>query len=186
MSSSKNIFFISDTHFGHENLYDFVDDKGDPARFPHDNALDCDALMVENWNKVVKPGDRVYHLGDVAIKKAHLPTMAKLNGRKVLIRGNHDIFELKEYAKYFDDVRGTHKIENIILSHYPIHKGSIPGWATANVHGHTHLRDVRQYFFGFKTPFLDTFYHNMSVERINYTPMAYEDLRTKISLSNHE
>lgn len=182
MSSTKNIFFVSDTHYGHENLYDFVDDNGDPARFPHDNAVDCDALMVQNWNRVVKPGDRVYHLGDVAIKKAHLSTMAKLNGRKVLIRGNHDIFELKEYAKYFDDVRGTHKIDSVILTHYPIHRENVPHWCKKIIHGHTHLRNVKKRFLGFRTWIDDPLYINVCVEKTNYTPVAYEDIKAKYGI----
>jgi calcineurin-like phosphoesterase family protein len=173
---SKNIFFISDTHFGHDAMYRFLREDGTKVR-NFDSAAVADEHMIAQWNSVVRPGDRVYHLGDIAMKAAFLPILERLNGRIILIRGNHDIFKLKQYVPYVDDVRGTHKIDNILLSHYPIHPHSIPRWCVANVHGHVHTRNVHHKIFNFRTPFADRRYFNVSVENINYTPIAYEDLR---------
>lgn len=49
--------------------------------------------MVEQWNKLVKPKDRIYVLGDVAIKRSGLKILEQLNGRKVLVKGNHDCLD---------------------------------------------------------------------------------------------
>jgi calcineurin-like phosphoesterase family protein len=110
-------FLVSDTHFGHSNLYEFKDYAGNPARAPYTTAEECDEIMIANWNSVVRPHDKVYHLGDVAIRRKHIGLMSRLNGKKVLIRGNHDIFPLEDYTPHFYDVRGSHKLGDFILDH---------------------------------------------------------------------
>lgn len=178
---TKNRFIISDTHFGHSALYKFMADDGSHARHPFTSAEECDEIMVQNWNAVVGKFDRVYHLGDVAIKRDQLKILKRLNGKKVLIRGNHDIYDLKDYAPYFDDIRGTHKLDNYILSHYPIHPGNIPRWCESNVHGHVHLRSVKHRLLNLRLPFLDHRYKNVCVEKTNYTPVSYDSLPTYLS-----
>ena len=61
---SYNIFIISDTHFSHENMYQFFNYDGTKMR-PWNRAEDADDFMIEKWNSMVKPNDKVYHLGDV-------------------------------------------------------------------------------------------------------------------------
>jgi calcineurin-like phosphoesterase family protein len=163
----QTTFIISDTHFGHQNMYGFTDDAGNPARFPYTSADECDAVMFERWNAVVKPTDKVYHLGDVAIKRTAIKTMASLNGTKVLIRGNHDIFQLSDYTPYFKDIRGSHKLGDFILSHYPIHTESLRSkWCKGNIHGHVHLRDVLN----------SPLHFNACVEMTNYSPIPFDDI----------
>jgi calcineurin-like phosphoesterase family protein len=91
-----DIFIISDTHFGHQNACKFLRKDGVTKLRPWDNAEEMDEALIENWNKVVKPNSRVYHLGDVVINRRALPTLYRLNGDKVLIKGNHDIFKLTD------------------------------------------------------------------------------------------
>lgn len=58
-----NIFFISDTHFSHENMYQFFNYDGTKMR-PWDSAEDADDFMIEKWNSIVKPMlmcDKVTH-----------------------------------------------------------------------------------------------------------------------------
>ena len=71
-----------------------------------ETADEMDDAMVENWNSVVKPHDKVYHLGDAVIQRRCLKTLGRLNGKKQLIRGNHDIFRTKEYMEYFEEIHG--------------------------------------------------------------------------------
>lgn len=78
----NDIWVISDTHFQHINIVE----KFIPAR-PFKDIHHHDEMLIENWNKVVKPGDKVYHLGDVFIGN---PIMFKglwprLNGSKRLV-----------------------------------------------------------------------------------------------------
>jgi calcineurin-like phosphoesterase family protein len=102
---SKNVFIVSDTHFGHANICKFTC-RGVRLR-PWDRIEDHDEALVANWNAVVKPTDKVYHLGDVAIAKKSLDILSRLHGDKILIRGNHDIFKLEDYAKHFRDIRAS-------------------------------------------------------------------------------
>jgi calcineurin-like phosphoesterase family protein len=159
-----NIFLISDTHFGHGNILNFKDKEGNAVR-PFSSVEEMDETLIENWNKVVKPTDKIYHLGDVAIPRKGLDCLARCNGDKILIRGNHDIFKLKDYMQYFRDIRGYNVIDRFIFSHIPIHSES-KGRFKANIHGHLHTNKLE-----------DKFYFNVSVEQINYTPINFEEIK---------
>ena len=60
----NNIFFTSDQHFGHKGMVHFTRKDGTKLR-PYDSVESMNESLVENYNKVVKPGDIVYFLGDV-------------------------------------------------------------------------------------------------------------------------
>ena len=100
--------------------------------------------MIERWNSVVKPGDKVYHLGDVSIKYGHDlgRVMTRLNGKKRLIRGNHDIYPTKTYLQYFDEIYGVRVLADMILSHIPLARDSITERFNVNVHGHLHANVI--------------------------------------------
>lgn len=166
----KNTFFISDPHFGHEKVSKFLRKDGTNLR-PFESAFDMDETLVSNWNSVVKPEDKVYVLGDVAMARKHIATVSRCNGRKVLIRGNHDIFKLADYVDHFEDVRGVHVMpaRDMILSHIPLHPDSVNRFRV-NVHGHLHDNLIE-----------DHRYVSVCVEQINYTPIAYEDLQILIA-----
>lgn len=169
-------WIVSDTHFGHENCYKFTDMRtGELIRPWAKTASEADAIMMAKWNDHIAPNDKVYHLGDVAIPRSGLKCMEKLHGKKVLIRGNHDIFRMADYAEYFYDIRGTHKIDNLILSHYPIHHESIPVWCINNIHGHTHTNMVR-----LEDDSLDHRYTNVCIEHTNQAPVELDQLRDEI------
>lgn len=177
MSNRKLI--TSDHHLLHHNIYRFTNASGKRIRPWAENATEADEMMIEAWNSVVRKGDTVYHLGDVAIKRPGLKLLERMNGRKILVRGNHDIFKLKDYLPYFADIRGTHKIGKMILSHYPIHPASVPHWCLANVHGHIHEKTVmRRTWYGRRAP--DTRYFNACVEAIGLAPIEIEDLEARI------
>lgn len=165
-------FVVADTHFGHRNIITFAGAEGQRLR-DFETIEEMDELMVENWNKVVGPTDRVYHLGDVAINRKALSILNRLNGKMVLVKGNHDIFKLKDYLPYFDDIRAmiVRPKMGITFSHVPIHPGSL-GRFSFNVHGHIHDRQV---LLEDGTP--DERYFCVSVERINYTPIDMEELK---------
>lgn len=78
-------WFTSDQHFGHVNILSFC---GRPFR----SVEHMNECLVDNWNAVVEPGDLVYVLGDWAMGKLadSLEYTTRLNGRKILLSGNHD------------------------------------------------------------------------------------------------
>ncbi len=181
----SNTFFISDTHWGHTACWQTFKAKKpgtnssegseEPMR-PFESTEDMDETMIQNWNDVVQPGDKVYHLGDFAIAKKNIAVAARLNGDKILVRGNHDIYPLKLYTPYFRDVRGSHKLENFIMTHIPIHPDSVARWCDGNIHGHLHDGFVPHPKWPTKP---DPRYYCVSVERINYTPIEFGELKER-------
>lgn len=135
--------------------------------------------MVENWNKVVRPVDKIYHLGDVVINRKSLPILGRLNGKKRLVRGNHDIFKTADYLPYFDEIYGIRVFSDlgVVLTHVPIHPESLERWKY-NIHGHLHANKVPDPKNRFRP---DPRYICVSVEQINYTPVELESLLTDLS-----
>lgn len=169
-----NIWLVSDTHFGHEGTACiFKRADGSPLR-PFINAEEQDIVLMERWNKVVKPSDHVYHLGDVCMRKEFLWLVGKLNGHKRLVRGNHDIFPTKEYLKYFEEIYGVRVFEGLVLSHIPLHPESIKSIWT-NVHGHIHDGEVM------RAGKPDARYFNITVEHTDYAPISLEEARKRIT-----
>ena len=166
------VFLVSDTHFGHAGVCRFLREDGTKLR-PWDSPEEMDEYMVEAWNKKVRPNDKVYHLGDVVINRRALKILALLNGDKVLIRGNHDIFRDTEYRHYFREIRAYHVMNGMILSHIPIHSDSLGRFGT-NIHGHLHSNRVM------KDGVVDTRYHCVCVEQTDFAPILFEDVVKRI------
>ena len=174
------VFLVSDTHFGHAGVCRFMRNDGVTKLRPWDNPEEMDEEMVKRWNETVRPNDKVYHLGDVVINRKSLNIMHRLNGDKVLIRGNHDIFKLEDYTKYFRDVRGYHVMNGMILSHIPVHEESL-GRFGVNIHGHLHANRVKMKDpFGYREPIVDPRYHCVCVEQTDFRPILFEDVIKKI------
>ena len=177
-----SVFLVSDTHFGHKGVCHFTrNDKVTKLR-PWDTPEEMDEAMVKAWNERVGPKDKVYHLGDVVINRKALPTMDRLNGDKVLIRGNHDIFPDDEYRKYFRELRAYHVVEGMIFSHIPLHPESL-GRFGVNVHGHLHANRVMKAGPAsgeFATQVFDPRYHCVCVEHTDFAPILFEDVKKRI------
>lgn len=165
-----SIFYCSDHHLGHSKMLIFKNFDGTPARV-FDNVNDMNDAIIYNHNSVVKKSDEVYFLGDVAIELDSLSLLGRMNGKKKLIRGNHDIFHINHYLKYFDDILGTMTIvDNFILSHIPLHPNCISKRYINNVHGHLHHNTIK-----------DNKYFNVCLEKINYTPIEHSELLKQIN-----
>ena len=138
-----------------------------------------DEVLIENWNKVVKPGDKVYHLGDVWMGSAEKAekTLSRLNGQKRLILGNHDGGKDRLLHKFFRkiDLWRTWRDHGLIFTHLPMHESGLQFgesgqgkevWPALNIHGHIHANPSP------KGP-----YRCVCVEQTNYTPINIEELR---------
>lgn len=143
-SRTAKTFFTADLHFGHPNVIGF--DKR-----PFENVRQMDRELIERWNKVVTEDDLVYILGDLMWKNYHnkpASLISKLNGRKILVRGDQDLFLTKvgidnlfeKVADYMNiDVElEDGKTKTLILSHYfiPFYEKRASG--AIHLHGHTH------------------------------------------------
>lgn len=171
-----NIFVISDTHFCHKNILTFMDSRT-PNTLLRPGFMDVDhmnEIIIQNWNKVVQPQDKVYHLGDFTFgSKNNIEKIApRLNGHKRLILGNHD-YDAKFYYPYFEQVMswrqfGLDKFKRpVFLCHYPLDIAAFDYRArdALNIHGHLH------------SSITDKPYHvNVCVEKINYTPRTIEEI----------
>lgn len=140
------IFYIADLHFGHANIIKY-DNR------PFRTVTGMNETLIENWNKAVSKNDTVYILGDLCWdKESKWPSLlARLNGNKVLIRGNHDPKHMKaETKRFFQDIKDYKEIDDngrkVILSHYPIpfHKDDY-NERTLMLYGHVHA--TREYWY---------------------------------------
>ena len=165
-------YIISDTHFGHTNSLTFMRSDGKPLR-PFTSVEEMDETIVDNWNNVVRPNDKVIHLGDVVINKKSLPILSRLNGEKKLIMGNHDNADMAVYAQYFYDVKAYREFDSCIMSHVPIHTGSVDRWS-ANIHGHLHSNYVL-----LPDGTRDYRYFNCSVDcdDMNFFPKSWDEIK---------
>ena len=159
------VFFISDTHLGHDNILKFT--KNDGTRLRNFESLDhMHQTIIDNWCAKVGPNDKVYHLGDVAFTRRGLDIIGSLPGIKRLVRGNHDNYSTNTYKKYFNEIYGVRQLDGYWFTHIPIHPGSLGERAKANVHGHLHANTVD-----------DSRYLNVSVERIDFTPISFDEVK---------
>lgn len=173
---SKNIWVISDTHFNHANILTFTSSDGTPIRgHRFESVSDMDNHMIYAWNSVVNPGDKVYHLGDVVIGDREgwmKSNWSKLNGKKVLIVGNHDDIKMMARGSFFSSVYESRDLREfgLLLTHRPAHTSQLWDYnrdrPMKNIHGHIHEKP---------NPSLD--HVNVSVEAVNYTPVNIEELR---------
>lgn len=161
------IFIVSDHHFGQKSF--LLSKDGRPAMRDFPSVEEMNETLVDRHNSVVTPNDKVYFLGDVALNKKYLPVLSRMNGKKKLIMGNHDIYGAKEYLKYFYDVCAfrVFTADRIVLSHVPIHESELGGRWAANIHGHLHREIVN-----------DNRYFCACVEQLDYTPINYELIKT--------
>lgn len=174
----SKVFLVSDTHFGHKGITQFLRADGVTKVRPWTDPDTMDEEMTDLWNETVGPNDKVIHLGDVVINRNRLPMLDKLHGKKKLVMGNHDIFKDNDYNKYFYRVHAIIKMGTVYLSHVPIHRGSIPRWCLGNIHGHLHERVVTMPVTldtGEQVDIPDPLYLNVSVEHTGYKPILFEE-----------
>ena len=187
-----SVFLVSDTHFGHAGVCRFTRNDGVTKLRPWDSAEEMDEAMVKAWNDRVRPTDKVYHLGDVVINRKSLSIMSRLNGDKVLIRGNHDIFRDTDYREHFRELRAYHVMNGMILSHIPVHAESL-GRFGVNIHGHLHANRVKkargvdartgEVLY---SDAIDPRYHCVCVEQTDFAPILLEEVIARIEAEGGE
>lgn len=125
-----NIFFTSDTHFGHKNIIKY-------CNRPFNDVNEMNEILISRWNSKVNPDDLVYHLGDFSMRA--VPEIRKrLNGDICLIRGNHDVdenFGFKSIKDYDEVIVHNQKI---ILFHYGLRTWHHDIRGVWHLYGHSH------------------------------------------------
>lgn len=166
-----NIWLISDTHFGHENIQ-LPEYGGRPEGFEN--------KIISNIKKKLKPKDLFIHLGDVCFGQEVLwhgeLQAATVGCYRWLIRGNHDT---KSTSWYLD--HGWHSVaeslylkafgKNILFSHIPKPDDGYD----LNIHGHFHNTTHRS-----QEPELLAIKNDkqilIAVEYSDYAPISLRDL----------
>ena len=172
----SNIFVTSDHHFGHENILKFKDNSGKVIR-DFSDVTEMNEIMIQRWNSVVSPQDKIYHLGDVFFgsEDSANDILKALNGHKRLILGNHDNGKNKVLHMNFEKISMWRNFgkEGLLLTHVPVHPSTLienrfTGKQMINVHGHIHQN---------KSP--EGPYKCVCVDHpgINYYPINIEELR---------
>ncbi|OPA78507.1 phosphoesterase [Paenibacillus selenitireducens] len=162
----SKVFFISDHHFGHGGIIDF-------ESRPFKTVDEMNQVMMDRWNAVVLPEDKVFHLGDFSFlnKEKTANIVNQLHGYKHLILGNHDRGRARSWwlDVGFDEV-SEHPIiykDFFFLTHEPMYMNKHMPYV--NVHGHIHGQkyEGKNYF-------------NVSVEHWEYTPITFEQIRDSV------
>jgi calcineurin-like phosphoesterase family protein len=177
----SNIFMTADTHLGHDSIRRH-------CNRPWKTVEEMDEALIARWNFVVGKKDQVYVLGDFAMYKKipgvdsmtqYRRAFQQLNGKKFLIKGNHDSMSREVYRECFSEVYDgildkTIDHQRVTLCHYPMVSWNASYHGSWSLHGHTHNRlkeveNVLRLDVGVDNP------------EWNYTPVPWDILRTKMS-----
>jgi calcineurin-like phosphoesterase family protein len=173
-----SLFFTSDPHYWHANIIRFCDR-------PFASMEQMVEALIVNHNRVVKPSDDVWFLGDLFFCREDVAhrLLDRLNGRLHLVMGNHDkviarspslqqrFASVHEHRAYLNiSIRG--EALNLVLDHYPMHSWNKAYHGAYNLHGHVHSKVAcdgvhRRYDVG--------------VDANDYTPVSIEHIHRTLS-----
>ena len=180
----RKTFFTSDLHFFHANILKYTNR-------PFRSVLEMNEALINNWNSCVSKSDIIWIIGDFAFadETKILNIVSRLNGEKHFVMGNHDqIFKKHDFKQelkkhnfivhsaleeiYVVDANHSHGKQHIALCHFAMrvwnksHRGS---W---HLYGHSH---------GTLPDDLNSLSTDVGVDRWNYTPVEYAELKELFS-----
>ena len=158
----QNIWFVSDTHFGHVSILYFHPLRREACgvtleelQSDKNSAIaKHDQWLINKWNETVRKQDTVYFLGDFCLKNKEYTEniLRQLKGKKFLIRGNHDksLNGLENYFEWVGDIKEAKFTNNqfkfidpnetfcVEMCHFPFLSWNRRPHGTCMVHGHSH------------------------------------------------
>jgi calcineurin-like phosphoesterase family protein len=176
MKNEKQIWFTSDTHFGHTNVIRF-------CKRPFKDVEQMDAMLIKNWNSVVGYQDDVYHLGDFSLTSAErsLRILEQLNGNIHLIKGNHEKSVLEKsftrekfawikdyYELKVEDLDAKGNRQSIVLLHYAMKVWNKSHHGAWHLYGHSH---------GSLPDDINSLSFDVGVDSHNYFPISYDEVK---------
>lgn len=165
------IYFISDTHFGHNNIIKY-------CGRPFSDPMEMDDTIIRNWKLRVNPEDEVYHLGDVSFSSRDRTDeiLSQLPGRKYLIIGNHDKKRLKYLEPHFKWCKDYWELKRdniqIVLSHYQMYDWNGMFHGSWMFHGHSHGLT--------KESHMDKIRLDMGVDAWGFRPVSLDEVKQYI------
>ncbi len=170
-----NVRFIGCLHLGHKAIHEL---RGFNDIYKHDETL------IYRWNKTVNKKDLTFILGDVTMETTeHYPLLDKMNGRKIVVMGNHDLPKhSRELLNHVESIAGMIDYKGFVLTHSPIHPLEINRYR-GNIHAHIHQEKLYEVLGPSKyrdpgsvmMPTLHKYY-NVDAKEIDYTPKTIEEL----------
>ena len=150
------IYVVPDTHLGHENIKKYCNR---PDNF--------EKLIEKNWNETITEKDTVIHLGDISFSEEWIKRLGSWNGKKILVRGNHD----KMPPDFYMNVGFTVVVEEIAMDINNLiilfsHRPKFNHGYDINIHGHQHNLAV----YDNKRLYLP-----LSIEHMGYKPLALDE-----------
>lgn len=172
---SKTLF-CSDSHISHVNSIPY-------CNRPFKDIVEMNDEIVRRWNSVVSPEDTVYHLGDVAfgsVKTAE-EVLFRLNGKIVLVAGNHDRRLKKtdalrarfEIIVDYYELKVPEERENIVLSHFPFAVWNSSHHGALHFHGHCHSTPDR-------APTGTSLRCDVGMDNFDFTPRTLAEIRERM------
>lgn len=139
-------FYISDLHLLCKNQ---TKQGLNHDKRPFETVDEMSQYILQRWNTRVTNADKVYILGDIALRGRHnalIGLVAQLKGIKILVRGNHDDVSDYRYYRLFEDIVDYKEVEDafggknykLVLQHYPILMWKNQHRGTIHLYGHVH------------------------------------------------
>ena len=124
-------FVTSDLHLEHDNIIRY-------CQRPFSSVDEMNKTLVDNWNSTVSEKDRVIVVGDFAWKNPQY-WLNRLNGTKILIKGNHDHKQNTQGWEFVKDLWET-KIEGqrVVFCHYQMSEWNASYHGSWHLYGHSH------------------------------------------------
>lgn len=158
-----SVFFTADTHFDDEAIIRYEDR-------PFANASEMNEAIIENWNRIVAADDEVYVVGDIGNPEY----LTRLNGKKYLIKGNHDTLSNEEYREIgFAEVYDKPIIyaDFWIVSHEPMYVNR--NMPYANIFGHVHNNPAYTK--------VSSRSYCVSMDRNDFAPIDFEQIMLEVA-----
>ena len=181
-SDGSKLFLTSDSHFNHGNILKF-------CQRPFDSVKEMNEVLIENWNSKVPEDGIVFHLGDFAWGGINVwrPIVERLNGKIILIKGNHDIKQLKSQAQFdelfeYSTFQMHLEVEGrkVWLNHYPFlcYAGTYRTIETAEFQcfGHVHSRNGDASADSDRLKMLFPTQYDVGVDNNNFTPVSWYEV----------
>lgn len=167
-----DVALISDLHFGHDAIAKI---RG------FDDVNEYNEEVIKRFNSVTGKRTMTIIAGDLTMEnKKYFPLLNRLNGRKIVVLGNHDLrSDSRELLKYVESVAGALEYKGCIITHIPIHSQEASRYRL-NIHGHLHEETIKRMIYnpGRVTvkELIDNRYFNISWDRLDGVPISFQEI----------
>ena len=163
------IYFTSDLHLGHRAAINMCER-------PFADVEEMNRTLIDNINARVKKHDTLYILGDIA-HRCHVDDVnkmiAKINGKKILIKGNHDKkYDPSLFEGIYDFLEVNFNGHSISLMHYPMVEWPKSRHGSIHLHGHQHNKPE----YNAEQKAMGKLRYDVGVDANHYCPVSLQEI----------